>query len=502
MADAGESYALQQRKPKSILDLLGSALSSDFSRLGTNIWDAAASPSRLVNAHMGEYQPGASVQDMPQTMKQLPETAMNIVGTPGMEVPGVTLNSGVRLPKKLPPLPEVLHGSGSPAEYVRPAVPPPTHDLGIHATVNPNIPIPYAFKHVDDNPLNYFEGFSGYGDKTDFMSGMKFDDPNAAWPRVKPYLLDTKNTLQFPADAVKWNQPEPVIQSLASQMRQGFTAPRGLLSDMYNISKSDKMWQDQFIPMLKDKGYDSLWYPHFDQGTSQSKYNTFMGFDPEQFIPRYSPEASQLIKERGVRGAIKNPRDYEPYEGVFETIPPWTMPKGILKPPDEIESLVRLPSKNTVNWWEDPNSPLSKIAQKEEAERQAYLKQVADFNKQASLKASKNPNAPTYGFSEEAMQKVFDLNELAAKTNMPTAEYNKLFNELKESKSYGPSTNDTVLNMVKWKQEELKGWLDKGKISALEYIAELNKLEAKKDQHYGGMVSKSALGNPKSIIGK
>jgi hypothetical protein len=457
MADAGESYALQQRKPKSILDLLGSALSSDFSRLGTNIWDAAASPSRLLNAHMGEYQPGASVQDMPQTMEQLPETAMNIVGTPGMEVPGVTLNSGVRLPKKLPPLPEVLHGSGSPAEYVRPAVPPPTHDLGIHATVNPNIPVPYAFKHVEDNPLNFFEGFSGYQDHAvDFMSGKKFNDPDAAWPRVKPYLFDTKNALQFPGDAIKWNSPESVIQTLAAQMRQGYVAPRGLLSDMYNIAKSDKMWQDQFIPMLKDKGYDSLYYPHHDPGTRDTKYNSFMGFDPEQFIPRFSPEASQLIKERGIKGAIKNPRDYEPYEGVFETIPPWSIPQGILKKPDEIESLVRLPSKNTVNWWEDPKSPLSKIIRQEEEQRQAYLKQVADFNKQNNI-----PYTPT--------------------------------------KSDPATPNDSKLAMLKLKQDDLKDLLNKGKIKFKEFDAMYQNLEDMKDQHYGNMVSKSALA-PKGVL--
>lgn len=50
---------------------------------GTGLYNMAASPSRLVNAHMGEYHPGASVQDMPQTMEQLPEVAMNVTGIPG-----------------------------------------------------------------------------------------------------------------------------------------------------------------------------------------------------------------------------------------------------------------------------------------------------------------------------------------------------------------------------------------------------------------------------------
>ncbi len=63
--------------------------------VGNALYNAAAGPSRLVNAQMQEYQPGMTVGDMPQTMEQLPEVAMNAVGMPG----GVGgLGSGVRLP--------------------------------------------------------------------------------------------------------------------------------------------------------------------------------------------------------------------------------------------------------------------------------------------------------------------------------------------------------------------------------------------------------------------
>ena len=55
-----------------------------LSSIGDAIYNAAAGPSRLVNAHMGEYQPGMSVANMPQTMAQLPEVAMNVVGGPGV----------------------------------------------------------------------------------------------------------------------------------------------------------------------------------------------------------------------------------------------------------------------------------------------------------------------------------------------------------------------------------------------------------------------------------
>jgi GNAT superfamily N-acetyltransferase len=74
-----------------------------LSSIGDAIYNAAAGPSRLVNAHMAEYQPGMSVQDMPQTMQQLPEVAANVVGTPAFTggVPG-TASMGIRAYKPPP----------------------------------------------------------------------------------------------------------------------------------------------------------------------------------------------------------------------------------------------------------------------------------------------------------------------------------------------------------------------------------------------------------------
>ena len=361
--------------------------------------------------------------------------------------------------RKLPPMVEVLHGTGSPAEYVRPSLPPPEHDLGIHTTINPNITTGYAFKHDT----------GGIGDDTvDFMSGKKFGDPDAAGPRVKPFLMDAKSALKYPADAIKWNDPNRVVGALAKEMRSGFIAPRGLLSDLHNISSSDKMWQDQFIPMLKDKGYDSLVYPHYDMGGGTTKYNTMMAFDPEQLTPRYSPEAERLIKERGIKGAIKDVRDFDEDEGVFREVPRWVMPQGVLKKPTEIESLVRLPSHNTVHWWEDPNSPLSKIAAKEKADFEKSLKETAEADKK---------------FIE------FHKQEAA-----------------KHGVTYTPappgpvSSQNAALNMLKWEQEKLKTLLGKGKINDLEYKNKFDYYENLKDQHYGKMVNEAAL-LPKGMMG-
>jgi hypothetical protein len=397
---------------------------------------------------MGEYSPGASVRDMPQTVEQVGKAAETATMLPGMmgaaSVPGISLASGYR--RKLPPVTEVYHGTGSPAEYIRPNLPPPTHDLGIHTSVNPNISTMYAFKHGEDVNI---------ADTVDFMSGKKFNAPDAAEPRVKPFLMDARKSLVYPEDAVKWNEPARVIEPLQEAMRVGFVAPRGLLSDMRNISASDKMWQDQFVPMLQNRGYDSLLYPHFDMGTGTSNYNSFMSFDPKQLTPKYSPEGSQLIKDRGVNKAIKKVSDFNDEEGKFSNIENWTPPKGILKKESEVESLVRVPSKNTFNWWENPKSPLSKI--------------------EAELARK----------SEEANKKF--------------AEYHK--NEIEKlGGSYDPTkpiggalAGDAPLKSLNFEQRKLKFLLDDGKITKAEYNDKFSHFEDLKDQYYGNLVHDSLI---------
>jgi len=371
---------------------------------------------------------------------------------PGISLASSILGLGARR-RTLPPVTEVFHGTGSPAEYVRPNLPPPEHDLGIHTSVNPNISASYAFKHDMGTP------------DVDFMSGKRFDDPDAAGPRLKSFLMDARKALVYPQDAVKWNTPDNVVRYLADSMRQGFVAPRGLLSDMHNISASDKMWQDQFIPMLKDRGYDSMIYPHHDNVFGGSPYNSFMTFDPEQLTPTYSREGQQLAKNRGIKGAIKDVSDFDPEEGAFQTLGNWAMPKGILKKESEIESLVRLPSKNTSHWWENPNSPLSKIEAKEKADFEDHLKKTAEADKKFiefhQQEAAKHGGSYT--------------------PSLPTG---------------GPSSQQAALNMIKWEQGKVAGLFHGGKISKSEYDDKVKYFESLKDQYYGQMVSDSALGKP------
>jgi hypothetical protein len=372
--------------------------------------EAAAEQTGNVSEISTDYDPRRRAADLGA------ETAFNTMGAPVLgagAVPGMTLSSGYRLPKK-PPAVAVTHATGSPAEFERLKLPPPEHDIGLHATVDPTISGEYADKGVLPGTM-------------DFMSGKRFDDPDAAGPRLKPFLMDAQSALKYPTDAVKWNKPENVISGLEDAMRGGFTAPRGLLSEMYNIGGTEKGWQKDFIPMLKGQGYDSLWYPHYSSLTGSNPYNTFMAFDPKQLAPRYSPEGQALAKERGVKEQIKV-KDLGPEMGLFTEDDNWRLPKGILKPQGEIESLVKSHSLNTYPWWDNPKSPLYKIEKAEEAKR-------------ANLKEQKG----------EAL----------------------------------------AMHKWTWEQEQLYDKFAKGKMSEKEYFAEHKKLEDKKDQYYGGLLYKS-----------
>jgi hypothetical protein len=377
-------------------------------------------------------------------------------------------------------VPGAYHATSSPDEFTKFKLPPPSHDLGIHTSVNPNVSSSYLFKDVEP------------GTK-DFMSGKVFGAPDAADSRIKPVLMDVKSALKYPADAIKWNDPERVIEYLESAMRGGFSAPKGLLSDMYNIGGTTKTWQDQFIPMLKDRGYDSVWYPHFDPGTGSSPYNTFMAFDPEQVVHRYSPEGVKLAKERGVKEPIRKVGGFDMDEGKFAELENWRLPKGILKPPDEVESLVKAHTLNTRPWWEDPSSSLYKIEEKYNQKQEAAAKQYKIWE------AGNVPTSPGYGMNDAAINQLMDLNEQLATKKITPTEYDLAYHELKNSNVY-KSPFDLKIHMADQEQYKLHDQLKKGKISEAEYTAEYNKLEAKKDQQFGKVLNESQLMSPQGIL--
>jgi hypothetical protein len=289
----------------------------------------------------GVYDPAPMVE-----AATLPMGTGAIAGVP-LRAGEAALGAGILRPTKPPPLVGVLHGTGAPVDFPVPTAPPKTHDLGVHVTVDPTA-------------TDWYTKVKGKPGEKDFYTGRDFGDPTNAGPRTVPLLGDFRSALKYPADAVKWNNPDTVITALENHMRSGFVTPRGLLSDMYNISSSPKTWQDQFIPMLKDRGYDSLLYPHGSEGGP--KFNTFMSFDPEkQLMNRLSPEGQAAIAERGVVNPLARDREFDFNNDKFITSM-WKLPKGVLAKPSEIESLVTNPKKNTFKWWEegDTSSPLLK----------------------------------------------------------------------------------------------------------------------------------------------
>jgi len=279
----------------------------------------------------------------------LPIGTGGIAGVP-LKSGEVALGSGILRPKP-PPMVCVIHGTPVPTEYSRAKNPPPTHDLGTHVSVDPSITSGYALAGVGPNKQRWVP---------------TPEEMAAAGPRNKPFLGDFRSALRYPQDAIKWNEPTNVINLLQDEMRKGFKAPRGLLEDLHNIGKSEDVWQRDLIPMLQKRGHDSLFYPHVSENVvgNRKKYNTFMSFDPEnQLIPRYSPEGQKLIQERGVRNPIEYGATAENWGPDFSKHDSmkWSVPRGVLHKPTEIETLRKLPKENTAKWWEDSSSGMGKI---------------------------------------------------------------------------------------------------------------------------------------------
>ena len=298
-----------------------------YERAGKQV-DVAQTLVPPLGAGMGLLDLGYANRQMREGTGSAADVAMAIPGALG--VGGLGGLGGITRGLKLPRLTGVLHGTGVPTEFSIPKLPPPTHDLGTHVTIDPHVTEQYHY--AGSNKQKWIEN-PPPGEE--------------AGERTKPFLGDFRSAMRFPYDAGKWNIPENVISNLTNAMRHGFKAPRGLLEDLYNIGGSDKTWQRDFIPMMQKRGVDSLYYPHatdFDQGPIL-KYNTFMSFDPaNQLIPRYSSEGQKLIKERGVR----NPMEFGFNDtSSFDESRRWSIPRGVLYKPTETETLKGQPDLST-----------------------------------------------------------------------------------------------------------------------------------------------------------
>lgn len=202
-----------------------------------------------------------------QRVQELAGVAMTggIPFGPG-NVPGTALMSGATKPGKLPKLREVVHGTNERTLFAKPT-PAASADLGVHVTPDPAIANVYSLPQ---------------GTKlTGVPDGM-------AGPRSIPMLADIRNPLPLRRDTYGMMDRDEFMKILPKD------APPGLLSDLAAVPHES--WPAGAIPAIKKHGYDSLKYPHEYEVGGQA----FSVLDESQLIPRFSKEAMDLIKERGV----------------------------------------------------------------------------------------------------------------------------------------------------------------------------------------------------------
>ena len=262
------------------------------------------------------------------TQKTVDERSQDLAGlamTGGIpwRVPGTTLTSGVKLPKAV----GGYHETWSPEEFTK--FKPSDHDLGTHFAVDPLAP-----RAAD------------YAQLWRLAEGTTPDPTKPVKPRTMPVVADIQKSLKFPYDVGNWKEPRNLIGSMEEDIRFGKTVPLGLLRDTMWADKQPGGIGKNFIPMLQDKGFDSLYYPHVSErymGESP-KYNTFMVLDENKIHPRYSEAGQELIKQRGVHEPMKRHfYDLEAERGNWNSDQmrshmrdivdePWRIPQGILKP--------------------------------------------------------------------------------------------------------------------------------------------------------------------------
>ena len=86
------------------------------------------------------------------------------------------------------------HGTGSPTDFSSFKLPPATHDLGIHTTIDPNVAAQYARNKPSFNTsLEHLQ-------EPDYWA--------QAHARTVPVVADIQNPLKIPFDAGKWNRAE------------------------------------------------------------------------------------------------------------------------------------------------------------------------------------------------------------------------------------------------------------------------------------------------------
>lgn len=186
---------------------------------------------------------------------------------------------------KLPKLRGAFHGTSSVVPYERLKL--SDRDMGIHITTDPNVARGYA---MGDYTPNFF-----YNN----MRGRTIDMPGI---RTMPVVADVRNPLRYPGDPVNWQTPKNVLETLSSNLGAN-TASQGmpyrkLLDELTRVEGKPGKFEHNFEDWLRGHNFDAVQYPH--TSPIKSGFNSFMMLDPDKVIPRFTPEAQALIKERGM----------------------------------------------------------------------------------------------------------------------------------------------------------------------------------------------------------
>ena len=132
----------------------------------------------------------------------------------------------------------------------------------------------------------------------------------------------------MPEDPGNWGNAAVIAEQLS---RHPSSYPKGLL-DFFKAQESKPT--GSYIENLKDRGYDSIFYPN----ESLPKHDSFMVFDPKNIAGRFTPKGQEIIDRRGIHDPAlspyplqyhwKDPRNYEAERK-------WKIPRGILKKWDD-----------------------------------------------------------------------------------------------------------------------------------------------------------------------
>ena len=203
--------------------------------------------------------------------------------------PGYALSAMGAIPAvgKLPRLRGGYHATSSPEEFVK--FRKSERDMGTHLSTDPNVSRGYAMGDFSPNKF-----------LSDWAAVLNNPGGTVAGPRTMPVVADIRNPLKYPGDAINWQSADNVVGVLESAMDETGRYSR-LHKDLTNIAGKSGKFESNFEDYLRGKGHDAVQYPHVTKSYGlPDKFNSFMALDPEQVLPKFSPEGIALAKERGV----------------------------------------------------------------------------------------------------------------------------------------------------------------------------------------------------------